>query len=229
MKKSKLKAFLENRKTLTTNIFKMYNHLPFNNKYQIKKNNKFINNGMMKNSKIIVKGVNNYIEIKFMCRLVNTVIEIYGDNNEIIIDENTLIINGDLYVEDNNGRILIGKNTSICGRTHLACIEGKSITIGENCLLSSDITMRTGDSHSILESESRKRINPSKDITIDNHVWIGNQVIILKGVHVNTDCIVGTGSIVTKTYNIKNAIIAGNPAKIIKENINWCGERLEIE
>ncbi len=69
-------------------------------------------------------------------------------------------------------------------KTRLACIEGTSIEIGEDCMFSANIVFRTGDSHSIINSDGQ-RINASKSICIGNHVWIGNTVIVNKGVKVS--------------------------------------------
>ena len=131
----------------------------------------------------------------------------------------------EIHIEDDNGAILIGKNTTIAGFTHLACIEGTSITIGEDCMFSKDITFRTGDSHSIVDEEGR-RINPSKDIFIGNHVWVGNRVIVTKGSYVSDNSIIGTGSIVSKVFEEPNIIIAGVPAKKVKEKVNWLRTRI---
>lgn len=58
----------------------------------------------------------------------------------------------------------------------------------------------------------------AKPIIIGNNVWIGTNAIILPEVNIADGCIVGAGSVVTKSFMKKNSIIAGNPAKIIKEN-----------
>lgn len=136
-----------------------------------------------------------------------------------------MIVDGIFQIEDSYGKILIGKNTKLCGLINLGCIEGKSIIIEDNCLLSSDIVMRTGDSHSIL-NQSGKRINPSKDILIEEHVWIGNRVTINKGCIIKKNSIVGSGAIVTKAFHEEGVIIAGIPATIIKRNINWDIDRI---
>lgn len=131
----------------------------------------------------------------------------------------------EIHIEDNNNEIIIGKNTSISGKTHLACIEGSKIIIGEDCMFSSDITFRTGDSHSIVDLNGN-RINPSMDIIIGNHVWVGNRTIITKGSKVSDNSIIGTGSIVSKIFEEPNIIIAGVPAKKIKGEVSWLRERI---
>ena len=55
------------------------------------------------------------------------------------------------------------------------------------------------------------------DVYIGANCFIGIASIILPGVHIGNNCIVGTGAVVTKDFP-DNSIIAGNPAKRIKEN-----------
>lgn len=107
----------------------------------------------------------------------------------------------------------------IFGKTHLAGIEGTSIIIGTYCLFSSDIIFRTSDSHSIL-NKAGERINYSKSIEINDHVWFGNKTTI------NKDSIVATGAIVTRQFNESNVILVGIPAAIIKKEVNWDINRL---
>lgn len=72
-----------------------------------------------------------------------------------------------------------------------------------------------------------KRINPSKDITVGERVWIGSKVSVLKGVEIGDSSIVGSGSVVTGKYE-SNVVIAGNPAKIIKRQIDWISKRIDV-
>ncbi|HIP76269.1 MAG TPA: hypothetical protein EYH12_03885 [Psychromonas hadalis] len=58
-------------------------------------------------------------------------------------------------------------------------------------------------------------------ITIGEHCYIGSAVRFAPGSSVGDNCIVGLGSILVKKSNTKNAIIAGNPAKVIRENFDW--------
>lgn len=85
--------------------------------------------------------------------------------------------------------------------------------------------LRTGDSHSVLDLMGN-RTNHAKDIVIGDHVWIGYRVCINKGVRIPSNCIVGTGAVVTKKFDTENVIIAGVPAIIIKQNVTWSSERI---
>lgn len=164
-------------------------------------------------------GKNNNLILGEGCRINNSKIQFWGDNNTIIVGHDCVLKDLDLWVS-NGGSVEIGHNTHFSGKIHIACIEGKKVNIGERCLFSDTITFRTGDSHSILDTDGI-RINKAKDINIGDHVWIGQQVIVLKGTTVGSDSIVGTGSLLTgKTFD-SNSIIAGVPAQIIKQHVSW--------
>lgn len=164
-------------------------------------------------------GKNNRLILEEGCRIYDSQIQFWGENNIVKIEHDCVLKNVDMWISD-GGVVEIGHNTHFSGKTHIACIEGKKVHIGKRCLFSDTITFRTGDSHSILDSDG-ERINKAKDIIIGDHVWIGQQVIILKGSTVGADSIVGTGSLLTgKTYN-SNSVIAGSPAKIVKRCVSW--------
>lgn len=76
--------------------------------------------------------------------------------------------------------------------------------------------IRDSDNHDILRNGYVK----SKPIKIGNHVWIGLRAIILKGVTIGNDSIIGAGAVVTKDVP-PNCLVVGTPAKIIRRNINW--------
>lgn len=187
------------------------------------------NSAFIKNSQFDIRGKGNKIIIKGdLTRIINSHFYISGNNCTIIIGSGCCIRNTEFYIEDDNGTIQIDNHVTI-GSAHLAVIEGTSILIGKNCLFSSNITLRTGDSHSIISLHNRERINPSASIEIDEHVWLGHSVTILKGCHVSKNSIIATGAILTnnQTY-YPNTIIAGIPAKTVKTNVDWTAERITI-
>lgn len=114
------------------------------------------------------------------------------------------------------GVIDIGSGVGVSGSTIYALSQ---ITLGDNVIIGSGCKIIDNDFHSL---EPQKRIN-QKDcdikrapITIGNNSFIGMNSIILKGTIIGCNCIVGAGSVVHGTFP-DNVIIAGNPAKIIKE------------
>ena len=189
-------------------------------------NNRISNRGQKVNSKVQITGDGNRIIIEKGALLLNSRIRINGNNNIVLLKEGSYISGAELWVEDNACEITIGRKTFIGHHSHLACTENQSkLLIGDKGMISSYVQIRTGDSHSILDAEGN-RINHAQSVIIGDHVWIGEGARVLKGVTLQSDTVIATGSIVTKSYDKKNVLLAGIPAKIIKENITWQSERL---
>jgi acetyltransferase-like isoleucine patch superfamily enzyme len=89
----------------------------------------------------------------------------------------------------------------------------KSIRIGNNCMFAANVIISDSDWHGIYN-----RIRPfrcTKPVTIENNVWLGERVIVNKGVAIGENSVVGAGSVVTKNIP-PNSVAAGNPARVIK-------------
>lgn len=103
----------------------------------------------------------------------------------------------------------------------------ESLKIGNDCLFSWGIKLRTSDGHSVVDLKTSKAINLPEDIVIGDHVWIGEDVKFLKGSIIPNNCVVGSGSIVTKKFSDENVVIAGCPARIMRRGITWDRRRPE--
>lgn len=92
----------------------------------------------------------------------------------------------------------------------------QEINIGNNVVISEGVSIRDSDNHNILYDNYVK----TKPINIGNHVWIGMNATILKGVTIGDGAIIAAGAVVTKDVPPKT-LVGGVPAKIIKENVEW--------
>ena len=180
---------------------------------------------LLKKVNIRIKGSNNKIVIGDFAQLPGACITIHGSGNTITIGDWSYLGGTDLFIEDDGGCITIGDHTKFLGKTHLAVIEGTSITIGLDCLFSSDIQLRTGDSHSVLDMEGR-RINASRDITVGDHVWVGTRAFLTKGAKVPPHSIVGACALVTKAFDEPHCSLAGVPARVVKQGGDWSIRRI---
>ena len=90
------------------------------------------------------------------------------------------------------------------------------IEIGKGCAISDNVCIADSDSHCI-DGQKDKVMAP---IVIGDHVWIGKNAIVLKGVTIGSGAVVGAGSVVTKDVP-SNTVVAGNPARPIKEIESW--------
>lgn len=152
----------------------------------------------------------------------NSHIIINGDNFDLDFEKlkyANLIING--YLQTSYRRkISFGAGATIQGLT-IHCDECEYMKFGENFLCSYNVTIWGTDGHTILQNNIVQNIHKNDKIEICNSVWIGYNVTILPGVSLPENTIVGACSVVTKKYNETNIILAGNPAKIINNNITW--------
>ncbi len=185
------------------------------------------NSVVLYNCTFNIDGNNNEIEIKKSSILKNVTFFIRGDNNKIKIGQSVQFKNGgSIWIEDYKCEAIIGEGTTF-ENSHIAVTEPNSkIHIGKDCMFAYDIDLRTGDSHSIIDSITNERINYAQDIIIGNHVWVASHVSILKGVHIACNSIVATRAVVTKSFTDNNILIGGMPAKKLKENVNWDRQRI---
>lgn len=97
-----------------------------------------------------------------------------------------------------------------------------SIEIDENCMFSHDTVFWPTDGHAILNVGEDLAYNLPKTIKIGKHVWIGNEAKVTKGTIIPSNSVVALASVVSKDFSGEtNVILAGNPAKIVKRNIDW--------
>jgi acetyltransferase-like isoleucine patch superfamily enzyme len=91
----------------------------------------------------------------------------------------------------------------------------QSVTIGADSIIAWNVFISDSDWHDIEESP---RTAP---VVIGNRVWIGHGVSVLKGSHVPDGCIVGTHSVIRGAGFPNNSLLAGNPAVLKREGVQW--------
>ena len=121
---------------------------------------------------------------------------------------------------DSNSTFIIGNNNIIGFRFTALCRD--KISIGNNNFIASDVFV-CDYNHSTNKLLHYNKLF-SSPVSIGNDCWIGEKCIILPGVSIGDGCIIGAGSVVTKS--VPNYCMAvGNPAKIIKKwnfnNNSW--------
>jgi len=187
--------------------------------------NRVILDGYYDHISIDIRGNDNTILFEKDVKVTHAVFRIYGNGCRVSIGRNVRISGGEFWVEDDQGTLSIGENTTI-ESGHFAVTEDHSeLRIGADCMLAKEIEIRTGDSHSLLNSEG-KRINPAGNVLIEDHVWIANRAVILKNVHIQQGAVIGAAAVVTRNV-ARNSVVAGNPAREIKQDIRWTRQRIK--
>jgi acetyltransferase-like isoleucine patch superfamily enzyme len=172
---------------------------------------------------IILEGAGNRIEIAEQAEIGHLHVQLSGGSS-LVIGAGCILRNLFIYA-CNHGSVRIGGGTGFNGFVRLLLHEPGVIAIGQNCLFGGDTDLTVSDMHSILDARTGRRTNPAKDISIADHVWIGQKATILKGVSIGRDSIVAAGAIVTRPIPA-GCIAAGNPARVVKEGVTWSHDLL---
>lgn len=217
-----IKLYLKNNTKLLKIVSFIYSLLNGNLKIYFSAKNMIRTQGVfLRRTSFDIKGKSNQIVIDKLARLKNCNFTIIGNNCKIIIGGgSTIISNTQFWCQDDNSTIFIGKDFTMEGG-HIASTEGQYIKIGNDCMFSGNIDIRNGDSHSIIDKNTRKRKNHAKSIEIGNHVWLAAYVRVLKGAYIPNHSVIGNSSVVTSKLEEENSIYSGIPCKIIKTNIDW--------
>ena len=99
-----------------------------------------------------------------------------------------------------------------------------SISIGHGVVISERVVIRDSDNHAITSTENGELKSDKKPaaapIVIQDHVWLGMNVVVLKGVTIGEGAIVAAGSVVIKDVPSR-CLVAGVPAKVVKTDVSW--------
>ena len=173
---------------------------------------------------ISIQGDNNHITIghpnksfkdcKFIIRANNATYDI-GDVN--FMHKATIV-----SAWGNNQQFYFGDNSDCNELSVFLMEENTSVVIGKDTIMSTGITIRPTDIHTIIDIESEEVINKTKHpVIIGEHCWISQGVTFLKGARIPNNTIVGAQSLVTKEFTTEDTIIAGVPAKQIRKGVRW--------
>jgi acetyltransferase-like isoleucine patch superfamily enzyme len=144
----------------------------------------------------------------------------YKQSEFKICDNGILEIRGDM-------RIYTGCSIDICPGAFLSFGSGyinngvriaafNRIILGDNVAISENVTFRDSDNHIIAGSAK----SVSSPIVIGDHVWIGLNATILKGVNVGEGSVIAANSLVNKDVP-PYTLVGGIPARVLKENVSW--------
>lgn len=112
-----------------------------------------------------------------------------------------------------------GERFGITGDTLILC--EKKITIGDNARISWQTIIMDSDQHPVLDANNSV-INTPTEIVIGDGVWIGARCFILKNTIIDDGCIIAANTTVTKNFSgVKQSVIGGNGAKVLKTDIRW--------
>jgi acetyltransferase-like isoleucine patch superfamily enzyme len=147
---------------------------------------------------IFYKTRGSYIRIGNSCRFISR-----PDRGNLIGINRPCI----LITHTPQAKITIGERCGFSGTVVSAAVD---VVIGEDVKCGANTLLTDSDWH-----PEDKRSGIPRPIVIGSNVWLGTNVIVLKGVSIGENSVIGAGSVVTKSIP-KNVVAAGNPATIVK-------------
>jgi len=189
-------------------------------------------------------GKNNFFIIDSNMSKLNITVHINGkSNNTLMLDPQCRLRGSFIFEGDENiviaGAASPGRDVSVsstfrynaaglflgmggsCANMNI-WLEGPgcSVQIGDDYMFSWGIWLRTADSHAIINLDTGQPINLPRSIKIEDHVWLGQDVIAMSGVTIGSGSVVGARSVVTK--DVPPACVAvGIPARAVRQRTSW--------
>lgn len=183
----------------------------------------------LKQFKITINGNNNELILNDFDGSAIVYISIDGDNSKFSLGHSNIIKN-DLSVnfwstadQKVNGSIIEIGNNNFFNGSNIVLISpiNTRLSIGNGNLFAGSINIWARNDHIIYDLKKSSRINNDKNIYIGDNNWIGQNVTFLPGGIINNNSVIGWGSLINKNIKKSNVLIAGIPAKIEKNKINW--------
>lgn len=111
------------------------------------------------------------------------------------------------------GHVHFGKN--IYANFNLTCVDDTHIYVGDYTMFGPNVTLATAG-HPILPELREQGYQYNMPIRIGRNCWIGSGVVVLPGITIGDNVVVGAGSVVTKDLP-SNVVAVGNPCKVLRE------------
>lgn len=127
----------------------------------------------------------------------------------------------DTVLEVHKNAVLDSNFFSMNGGSVIIC--AKHITIGEDAMLGRNIVIYDSDYHQVLDPAGKMK-NFSKEVVVGAHVWLTNQIMVLKGVKIGDGALISPYTVVRKDVPAHSMIVNGALQKVISEDVSWSRE-----
>lgn len=159
----------------------------------------------------------------------NAILIFGSTKNDIVLENDVTILSGCMLASSYGGKILLREHCKL-ENTRILCVE--NVEIGRYTAIADHVIITDNNNHPV-NPEFRKfmRLTPHNSdarswihadhapVKIGENCWIGQNVRIQKGVTIGDNSVIAANSVVTKSVPA-NCIAAGNPAKIVKTDID---------
>ncbi|MDB5559925.1 MAG: hypothetical protein JWQ36_2859 [Enterovirga sp.] len=164
------------------------------------------------------QSAHNIVSVGHRFRTRGLFVRIEGSGVRVRIGNN-VTWSGRINVFGDNVHVTIGDRCD-AKKVAVTAWEG-SVSIGSDCLLAKGADIRSSDIHRIFDRDSGELLNPARDVSIGNRVWIGHDATIAKGSRIADGCVVGMRALVTGEFDQPGSVLAGVPARVVRDNVVW--------
>ncbi len=127
-----------------------------------------------------------------------------------------LVGNGEILLQPRSpeAEIIIGDGNIF--NNNLTIVANERIVVGDSCRFGDQVAIYDCDFHEINPASRNRSPGLAQPVVIGNNVWLGSRVIVLKGVTIGDNSVIGAMSLVTRALPA-NVIAGGVPARIIRK------------
>lgn len=167
------------------------------------------------NAEIILEGIVHLGINKLMSSKAETYVRV-AKNAKWIVHEDVLLF-FDTFVDVHEEACFETKFFS--ANSGSVIVVGKRIEFGHDVMIGRNVTIYDSDFHEVLD-DNNVPVNFNQEVVIEDHVWLTNNITVLKGVRIGSGALVSAMSLVRKDVPA-HALVAGIPAKVLKDNVKW--------
>lgn len=140
-----------------------------------------------------------------------------SENSKMIFAGYFKSADGCIFHLKNKATLRLGAYTTFGDNVRVVC--SNHIEVGDYTQITFDSILSDSNCHYMIDFSNMTIKNRNGEILLGKRNWIGNNSRINKGTKTGDGCIIASGSMTNKSYAGNNIVIAGAPAKVVKENV----------
>ncbi len=173
-----------------------------------------------------IEGYSNVVKVGGFNQNSKLRIDVFGNNNRIELIGGGRLANLHIVIgsnfEANNCTVFIDEGYTCGNGVKVLVYSPKSnVNLGKGCLMESNSVIQIGNYPRLVFDQNDCCLENSSSIEVESDVWIKQNSYLYKNTSILSGSIVEANSVLTDAYKSQNALIAGNPARVVTEGVSW--------